>query len=248
MNENRIGCVQGATHMSRKLIVVACFAVIAVSSVSAQRWGREKLPQDGVCFYKDTDFHGDYFCIVGGNALSAMPEDMNDKISSIRIFGGADVTVFRDAGFSGISTRFAGNVHDLKEGGWSGRISSLRVQSGNGQLVRNVDEIVRSAYVELLDREPDPQGFQIYRGHMLNDGWSEDQVRGSLRSSPEFRAKGGMTAAKAQEIVRRAYLEVLKREPDAGSLGYVEKVMREHWSQQDVERELRKSDEYRRKQ
>ena len=53
-----------------------------------------------------------------------------------------------------------------------------------------------------------------------------------------------MTPAKAQEIVRRAYQSVLKREPDAGSAGFVEKVLREGWMQPDVERELRKSDEY----
>src|SRR5262249_38715555 len=132
------------------------------------------------------------------------------------------------------------------------KISSLRVRSGAGANLRpagDVDKIIRNAYTELLDREPDPQGFQLYRNHMLNDGWSEDRVRETLRNSPEFRAKGGMTVPTAQEIVRRAYLEVLKREPDpGGSQGYVDKVIREHWSQQDVERELRKSDEYRRKQ
>jgi hypothetical protein len=56
-----------------------------------------------------------------------------------------------------------------------------------------------------------------------------------------------MTPAKAQEIVRKAYLSVLKREPDSGSAGFVEKVLREGWMQPDVERELRKSDEYRNK-
>ena len=45
--------------------------------------------------------------------------------------------------------------------------------------------------------------------------------------------------------MRRAYLSVLKREPDAGSQGYVDRVLRDQWSQADVERELRKSDEYR---
>jgi hypothetical protein len=54
-----------------------------------------------------------------------------------------------------------------------------------------------------------------------------------------------MTYAKAQDIVRRAYLAVLNREPDAASRGYVDKVFRDRWSQQDVERELRRSGEYR---
>jgi len=54
-----------------------------------------------------------------------------------------------------------------------------------------------------------------------------------------------MTPAKAQDVVRRAYQTVLRRDPDPGSQGYVDRVMRDHWTQADVERELRKSSEYR---
>ena len=54
-----------------------------------------------------------------------------------------------------------------------------------------------------------------------------------------------MTRAKAEEIVRQAYLAVLKREPDQGSQGYVNRILRDKWTQQDVERELRRSPEYR---
>ena len=50
---------------------------------------------------------------------------------------------------------------------------------------------------------------------------------------------------KAEEVVRRAYLAVLKREPDAGSVGYVNRVLRDNWTQNDVERELRRSPEFR---
>ena len=50
---------------------------------------------------------------------------------------------------------------------------------------------------------------------------------------------------KAEEIVRRAYHSVLGREPDAGARGYVNRVLRDKWTQQDVERELRRSAEYR---
>jgi hypothetical protein len=56
-----------------------------------------------------------------------------------------------------------------------------------------------------------------------------------------------MRDEEAAEIVRRAYLSVLGREPDAGSVTYKMHVMRDHWTQGDVERELRKSPEYRNK-
>ena len=58
-----------------------------------------------------------------------------------------------------------------------------------------------------------------------------------------------MNDQQAQDIVRRAYQSVLKRDPDpAGMASYKARVVRDRWSQFDVERELRKSDEFRNKQ
>jgi len=54
-----------------------------------------------------------------------------------------------------------------------------------------------------------------------------------------------VTRSHAEDIVRRAYQSVLKREPDAASRTYVDRVMNDRWSQADVEKELRNSDEYR---
>jgi hypothetical protein len=48
-------------------------------------------------------------------------------------------------------------------------------------------------------------------------------------------------------MVRQAYLDVLGREPDPGAEGWVDKVLRDRWTEQDVVRALRDSDEYRRK-
>jgi len=244
--------------LKRTLIAITYAAVVLAPAVaSAQRWGREREPVEGACFYKDPDFHGEYFCVRAGEALNAMPEDVNDKISSIRVFGGTSVTVFRDIRFEGRSSRFAGDVRSLKDQGWNDLISSLRVAGGGGGLggggnVRpatgDVDRIIRNAYRDVLDREPDAEGFRLYRSRMLDQGWSEERVRETLRTSPEYRQKSAMmTPEKAQEVVRRAYLEVLKREPDPGAQTYVDKVLRDHWSQSEVERELRKSDEYRNK-
>jgi hypothetical protein len=70
-------------------------------------------------------------------------------------------------------------------------------------------------------------------------------VREALRKSPEYREKSTMTREKATEIVRQAYRAVLRREPDAGASGYVDRVLRDKWTESDVERELRKSPEYR---
>ena len=109
------------------------------------------------------------------------------------------------------------------------------------------DRIVRRAYQDVLGRDPDPSGLRTFRSRIIDDGWTEAQVRDELRNSREFRERNSMSPDRAREIVRRAYLNILRREPDPASNGFVERVLRDHWTQEDVERELRKSDEYRRR-
>ena len=247
----------------KKEILFACIAAVVVASpVLAQRWGRAGFPRDGVCFFKDANFEGDYFCARAGENFGSMPSGMNDRISSIRIFGRAEVTVFKDVRFEGRSSRFDYDIPNLRNEGWNDLISSLRVRSASGGGFGNnrpgrpsfgrpsedPERIVRRAYQDVLEREPDAAGMRTYRSRIIDDGWTESQVRDALRNSQEYREKSTMTVAKAQEMVRRAYLSVLKREPDPqGSQGWVNRILRDHWSQQDVERELRKSPEYRNK-
>ena len=78
--------------------------------------------------------------------------------------------------------------------------------------------------------------FRIERGHGGNWGGS-----GGGHNN------GRWTYQQAQAMVRRAYLSVLGREPDPASQGYVDAVMKNNWTQQQLENELRKSPEYREK-
>jgi hypothetical protein len=250
--------------IKKVLLFAFCAAAAATSPAFAQRWGQGGFPREGVCFFKETNFRGDYFCARNGENSSSVPDGMNDKISSVRVFGGVEVTVFRDVRFDGQSSRFDYDIRNLKSEGWNDLISSYRVRrasggsygrtggggrsgGGFGRPSDDPERIVRRAYQDILQRDPDSSGMRLYRSKILDEGWSEAQVRESLRSSPEFREKSTMTHAKAQEIVRRAYLSVLKREPDPSSSGWVNRVLRDRWTQQDVERELRKSPEYRNK-
>jgi len=214
------------------------------SAAFAQRWGRGRVPAAGACFYRNDNFDGEYFCVDAGATLTSIPEGLNDKISSMRLFGPAEVTVYRDRSFHGRSSRFRADVRNLKKADWNDTISSLEVHAVHGGRVGagDPDRVVRRAYQDVLDREPDAAGLRLYRSRIIDDGWSEAQVRDALRKSPEYTK---VAVAKAHDIVRNAYQNVLKREPDAGASGYVEKVMRQHWTQADVERELRKSPEYR---
>jgi len=112
----------------------------------------------------------------------------------------------------------------------------------------SADKIVRRAYQDVLGREPDTNGLYTYRNKVLNQGWDEQDVSAALRKSPEYRQKSAMTREQAEEVVRRAYQSVLGRDPDPSSRSYVDRVLKEHWTERDVARELRNSDEYRDKQ
>ena len=240
----------------RCLGVFAGFMLLFVGAdrTDAQVWDGAPPPRNGACFYQDANYRGESVCVEAGGTISNLPRDFRDNISSIRVFGRAEVVVFDSAAFRGQSGRFEGDVQNLARERWNDMIRSIRVSGDRGGSgarrgpfgSQNPDVIVRRAYDDILEREPDPAGLRLYRSRIIDDGWTEDQVREALRNSPEYREKTTMTPAKAREIVRNAYLAVLQREPDAGSQTYVNRVMRDKWTQQDVERELRRSPEFNR--
>lgn len=241
-----------ARRVTVALTVAGALLAIAPEAM-AQRWGRGDRPRDGVCFYEEPNYRGDYFCVRAGDDMRSLPGDMNDRISSMQLFGRVEVTVYRDRDYRGRSATFDGDVRDLRLDIWNDRISSVRVHSGRThggggggrRPFEDPERVIRKAYRDLLDREPDSAGMRLYVRRMEDDGWSEAQVREALRSSPEYRQRNEMTRERAEDIVRRAYQNVLRRDPDSGASGYVNRVMRDHWTQGDVERELRKSAEYR---
>ena len=111
----------------------------------------------------------------------------------------------------------------------------------------SADRIIRRAYQQILRREPDASGLESYRRNIIENGWDEHDVRQALRKSTEKRQqRQAVSDAQATEIVRRAYLSVLNREPDAtGMTDYKLRVLRDGWTEQQVVQALRNSDEYR---
>lgn len=180
--------IRQVAWMRVTVVAVLLVALVALAApAEAQRWGRPRPPRAGACFYQHANYGGDYFCVQAGDEYDVMPAGLNDRISSIRLFGDADVTVYRNPGFRGRSTRFDDDVSNLQREGWNDTVSSLRVR---------------------LDFA------RVSRGE-------------------------------AERIVERAYRAVFGREPDPGANSWVEEVMRNRWTQRDLERELRKSPEYR---
>ena len=105
----------------------------------------------------------------------------------------------------------------------------------------DTNAIITRAYEDILGREPDPSGMQSYRRHIIQEGWSEQDVRQSLRQSPEYRSTSRRTTS-ADGIIRRAYRDVLNRDPDPrGRDTYRRAILENGWDEQDVRQELRRS-------
>jgi hypothetical protein len=274
---------------TRALFVMAALAV--PSAAMAQRWGREPFPGSGACFFRDIEFRGEYFCVPAGEDVVRLPYEMNDAISSIRLFGRAEVIVFTNDRFRGGWARFDRSLRDLRDERWNDRISSLRVgiewrepefrerrgrfdddrfddrgpaddrrdrdfrdrrdddrRDGRveGSETTRAREIVRRSYVAVLQREPDPTA-EMWVEQVIKNRWNQDDLERVLRGSQEYKDKFTLTRDKAQQIVRRAYLNVLKREPDPTASMWVDLTLKNNWTQDALERELKKSDEYRSK-
>lgn len=106
---------------------VAGLVLAGAPSASAQTWGRPRTPQSGACFYEHINFEGRYFCYRAGTSNDSVPRGMNNEISSIRIFGDAEVVVYKDGDFRGTSRRFESNINDLRAAGLNDRVSSFRI-------------------------------------------------------------------------------------------------------------------------
>jgi hypothetical protein len=119
------------------------FLLLAATAIPAlaqqQRWGRPHPPRAGACFYRDAHFYGDYFCMSAGDRWGAMPRGFNDVISSIRVYGGARVQIFRDGNFQGAGAFVDRDVDDMlyfnsrETPGlyWNDQVSSLIVVGGD---------------------------------------------------------------------------------------------------------------------
>jgi hypothetical protein len=110
--------------------------LLAISLISGTTRAQDANDRDrrgGACFYKDTDFRGDKFCVNPGDRVAMVPPGFNDQISSIRIFGRTEITVYQGRDFAEPSLRLREDVanlqkYQIKPGhSWNDRISSIEV-------------------------------------------------------------------------------------------------------------------------
>lgn len=101
-----------------------------------RRYGRH----NSVCVFDQPNYHGRYECFDSGEEVADLGRSSrwNDRISSIRIFGPARVTLYRDINFRGDRVTIDRDVPDLRRfrmngsQSWDNQISSLDINGGRG--------------------------------------------------------------------------------------------------------------------
>ena len=98
-------------------------------------WNGGNWGNGGACFYRGYNYGGDYFCMRRGESRASLGS-YGGTISSIRVFGGARVTVYNDSNYRNGQDTTTSDISDLRtwrmstrpSHTWNNRISSLQVQ------------------------------------------------------------------------------------------------------------------------
>ena len=211
-------------------VFVAC---CCVASTASAQWGYSPAPSSGACFYEDINYGGRYFCARVGSVdhPGAGRDEQRDLLDQgVRQCGGH--------GLPGHRSAWIRQALFLEHA----RPSWCRLERSDFILPRR-PAIVRERQL----------GWRLRRWQLrrrLRRRLQRWLRRWGLRRrlyGGEWGHSGGsrLTHQQAQEIVRRAYRSVLDRDPDPAASGWVNEVMKNNWSQQDLEAQLRNSQEYR---
>lgn len=239
-----------------RLVLAGSALLWSVAPASAQySWGRGPTPRAGACFYEDINFGGRYFCVPLGDAQGRVPRGTNDEISSVRLFGYTEVTVFRSNDMRGESRRFTSSMRDLRDAGFNDKISSFVVdrRGASGGYGGGTWGGAYGAgnYGGGNYRPPTGNDGGRYNGGYggaynggsgsSRGGWGGAYGGGSYGSSHS--SGGRYTYEQAEAMVRTAYQRVLHRAPDPAARPWVNEVVKNNWSQRQLEDALRDTPE-----
>ena len=115
---------------------------------------------------------------------------------------------------------------------------TLALQNAQATSSEAATKAVTAAYEDVLGRKPDDEGMRLYRSKMVDHNWSEKDVRKALKASNEAKSEN------VDDIITRAYQDILGRDPDKeGMKNYRKKMTEEGWSEKKLREVLRKSKE-----
>src|SRR5690348_3835408 len=100
--------------MKNYMRLSAVILVTLVASTFAAAQYNSTAPRNGACFFTDANYRGSSFCVNSGDTVSAVPSGFNDRIRSIRVYGGSQVQFYNAANFSGPSASTSSDISDLQ--------------------------------------------------------------------------------------------------------------------------------------
>lgn len=242
------------------------FLTLVTAAWSASRHERKPWEQRGperprVIIYEDADFRGGALVLYPGERLADLRrlqfdngKRVNDRISSVRVEGGASILLFDDYDFQGQVLRTTSDIRNFAYRPmpdlnlpWNDRVSSLMVTAPHDRNMEpprpTPDAMIKAAYQEVLGRKFDPEGLAYYRGLVIDQGWTDRMVREHMRLSDEYRLK------RIDPMIQRAYRDILGRDPDPEGLVAYRRIMLDRdWTEQQLRDSLRHSPEYRDRQ
>jgi len=249
--------------MSLKPTPLALLFLLLTSLLQAQPYGTREAR---VLFFSEPDFRGECLEVYQNTDFFNLADirdrrghRWDDRFASVLIEGPARVTLYADPRYRGERIELRSSVRDLREIQdlrgqelpWDHRVSAAKVyfdwessdyrgEHRGYRDEREADRVIRRIYREILGRDPDEAGLRHYRSRLMTDGWGEDELRRALRDSREFSNRD------YEGIVRRIYREVLHRDPDPEGLrSYAANLRDRRWSEDDLRREIRRSEEAR---
>jgi hypothetical protein len=86
-------------------------------------------PRGGqVCFYEDSNFRGQSFCMRSGETIYNLNGPWNDRISSMQVFGYVEVSLFADSDFRRPMGTFNQSIYNFADGIGNDMVSSIQVR------------------------------------------------------------------------------------------------------------------------
>lgn len=71
--------------------------------------------------------------------------------------------------------------------GWTADMIRADLQRSREYRLKAADVIIRRAYQDLLNRDPDPEGLEHFRAQIIDHGLTERRLRDAIRASDEYR-------------------------------------------------------------
>ncbi|MFT3830663.1 MAG: hypothetical protein QM691_13250 [Opitutaceae bacterium] len=215
--------------MKRLLVLsLLLFLLVPARAERDEAADRRRRPETGrIVLYSAENFEGVAVELLPGAVVPNLGDlrfadgrSVQDRLSSVRVFGPLKVTVYSDAGFRGEVLEIDRDLPRLNRvprrsgKGWDNCISSVRVSGGRADSGPGRDDD--------------------------SDHWD----RGPGRDEPRHHDR--WSGAEIERIVTRAFRELLQREPNGTELRrYREAVQNEDWGRDEIYDDIRGTREYR---